>query len=287
MPFQAKPTPAEVDRFVRWLGANEYVPTTQQQYRSVLRRFHEWLAERDPHAATTADLEDFVLDVYGHLGYASKKNAQVALRTYYGWLQRRGHVPSNPADDLTWPRKRRKRPTFYHPEQVAALLRGFQHPGDELLARVLARHGQRLTPTITLRWGQVDFGNACIRYAPAKGSAITMPLDLDTGKRLRAWKALAKDTAPEGWVFPGRAGRHRNPDAFRDALQAACREAGVPYRGVHELRRTLTTTLLQMGEPLHRVSRQVLGHASVTTTAEHYAGVDDDDVGGAIRRLPY
>lgn len=287
MPFQAKPTPKSVERFVHWLRANEYVPATQQQYRSVLRRYHDWLGDRDELAVTTADLEDFVLDVYGHLGYSSKKNAQVALRTYYGWLRRRKLVPSNPADDLTWPRKRRKRPTFYHPEQVAAILRSFQAPGDELLARVLARHGQRLTPTITLRWGQVDFCHAVIRYAPAKGSAITMPLDLDTAKRLRAWKALAKDGRPDAWVFPGRAGRHRNQDAFRDALHAACREAGVPYRGVHELRRTLTTTLLQMGEPLHRVSQQVLGHANVATTVEHYAGVDDDDVGAAIRRLPY
>lgn len=287
MPFQAKPNPPQVDRFVHWLRANEYVETTRQQYASVLRRYHEWLDERDPLAVTTADLEDFVLDVYGHLGYASKKNAQCALRTFYGWLRRRGQIASNPADELTWPRKRRKRPTFYQPEQVAAIFRGFHHPGDELLARVLARHGQRLTPTITLRWGMIDFGRAVVRYAPAKGSVITMPLDQDTGKRLKAWRALSKDSGPEAWVFPGRAGRHRNPDAFRDALQGACREAGVEYRGVHELRRSAATTLLQMGVPLHVVSTKVLGHANVQTTVDHYAGVDDDDVGAAMRRLPY
>ena len=158
-----------------------------------------------------------------------------------------------------------KRPTYYRPDEAARLLAAFVDPMDRLIATILLRHGQRLNAVLSLSWAQVDFDKAVIRYSAMKTQrrGLTLPLDTDTGRMLKAWRALQTKTDPTDHVFESRTrpGHHRHDDGFRDALAAACRRAGVPYRGAHELRRTCATTLLDMGEPLHRVSQ--IGRAHV------------------------
>lgn len=284
-----KPAPKTVERFVSWCEANDYAPQTVIQYRSVLRRFHQWLGDKELTDVTLADCEDFCTDTFGHLSYSSKKSGVVALKSYFGWVRRRKMIPSDPTDELPWPRKRKRKPTYYKPEQVAAILKEFDDPRHHLLTLLLVRQGQRITNTATLRWRQIDFGHAVVRYSPFKGNdGMNIPLDKDTGSKLKAWKAVSTRTGDDDYVFPGRyAGTWLDVDAYRDAVRAACKRCGVEYRPPHEFRRTLVTTLLQMGVDAKTVAQNVTGHAQVATLFEHYAGVDDDSVGDAIRRLPY
>ena len=280
-----------VERFLAYRETQMTPRRTITAWRSYLGRWADWLGEKSISDATVADLEDFIADTFGSRGYSSRKGVYIALRAFYKWAARRGVVATNVALDLDLPKKpRRRRPTFYKPEEVARILREFRFQDDQLICTVLARHGQRITPTITLRWRQVDFERALIQYDAAKdGAPITLPLDAETGRSLRAWYHLLGSPSGEEFVFPSRnhAGRHRGKDEFRESLRRACKRAGVQYRGPHELRRTLATTLLQMGEPLHVVSRQVLGHSNVQVTVDHYAGVEELDVAASIRALPY
>jgi integrase/recombinase XerD len=68
-----------------------------------------------------------------------------------------------------------------------------------------------------------------------------------------------------------------------EALQKACRRAGVAPTSLHDLRRTCGCRLLQdHGMPLEKVS-QWLGHADVRITQQRYAFLRAEDLHKAIR----
>lgn len=291
---QAKSLDVLVARFIAFRETQDSPPATIIAFRSYLRRFVQWA---DVEGLTLAeleldDLDTFIAACYGRNGYSSKKGAVTALRAFYRWAVKRKHAVVNVADGLELPNKpKRRRPTFYEPEQLARLLRdGFDHPRDRLICLLLGRHGQRVSSTIAIKWADVDFRREVIHYPPVKAmvnDGVSMPLDINTATQLKAWKALQRNTGPESFVFETIRGHHRDDDAFRSALRTACKRTGVPYRGAHELRRTCITTLLHMGEPLHVVSAQVAGHSHISTTVDHYAGVKPQGVAEAIARLPY
>jgi integrase/recombinase XerC len=85
-----------------------------------------------------------------------------------------------------------------------------------------------------------------------------------------AWKqARGEPTDPREPLFRSRKG---GPITTRRALQAihqAAARAGLDGGvGVHSLRKTAATTVMERGVPL-RVVQEVLGHAKLETTAAH------------------
>lgn len=271
-----------VDRFVAHCETQGYSAHTQVRYRAILTGFHREVG-KEPGVVTQDDIEDWLAIDCARLAITTRRTIVSTLRSYFGWLHARGKVESDPAAGIPYPRRPRRRPTYLTPEQVALVIRQPTQPRDRLLVTLLARHGQRVGAVIGLRWTDVDFGRALVHYPVSKGQLRSMPLDPDTGRLLKAWRALEDGE----WVFPSAHGGPVSYDRARQLCKAACKQAGVPWRGCHEFRRSLATTLLQSGEPLHKVSRLVLGHADIATTVRHYAGAEDDDVAGMLRRLPY
>ena len=273
------------DHIARYLAAREargIAPRTLYQDRYHLDDFARSV-DKPPSEIRVEDIEDYLVDCR-HLAVTTRRVRRATLHAFFGWLHGRGVVAANPVSGVAVPRVARKQPTYYEPEQAARLLQGIADPRDRLLAIILLRHGQRIASVLALRWEQVDLDKARISYPPHKGGPpLRLALDLDTARQLKAWKALARSE----WVFPGYNGGHLSYTRAYRNLRDAARRAGLQWRGAHEFRRTCITTLLQMGEPLHVVSARVAGHSNVATTTRYYAGVDDEDVGAAIRRLPY
>ena len=255
--------------------------------RRVLLSFARSVDATDPRDVTDDDVEDWLESCCSHLAASSRRTYLDILRAFFTHLAKRGKVDRHPVEALGVASSPRRRPTYYSSEQVSRVIEKAACGQDRVLFTVMARHGQRVRSVLRLRWQNVDFERACIRYPPIKGGeGMTLPLDRDTAKLLRAHQALV---GQQPFVFPGRTGRdaHISYSAVVTRLRAACKAAGVPYRGCHEFRRTLVTTLLQQGARLDVVSKRVAGHASIQTTVAYYAGADDDDVAGLIRALPY
>jgi integrase len=279
----------DVDRFITRCRTLGRADNTLRHYRSRLDHFARCCRQDDVARVTDDDLEEYLGVDCAHLSPSSRKDALLVLSSFFSWLHDRGRIERHPARSLSLSKPMRPRPTFYRPEQAAAVIQATQRPLDRLLIALLLRHGQRISSVIALRWQDVSFEDAVIHYPAVKrGEPMSLPFDYDTGRLLKAARALAGDDAEH--IFPAQR-RRRGPTISQSYARAiladACRRAGVPYRGLHELRRTCVTTLLRGGVPLHVVSKQVAGHASVATTVRNYAGIDDDDVGQALRRLPF
>lgn len=272
----------EIRRYEAACRARELAPATIRSKRYYLDRFA--LAVDKPAAEVTIeDVEDYFVSI-GHLAPTTRRVGHEVLHAFFAWLQARGRVAANPVSAVHPARPLPHRPTYYRPEQAAALLAAPAEPWVRLLLMLLLRHGQRISVVLALRWSDVDLDRARISYPSSKRQRpIALALDVGTARQLKAWRALIDGE----WVFPGKKGGHRSYVSAHHHLRETCKAVGMPWRGAHEFRRTCVTTLLQMGEPLHVVSARVAGHSNVATTTRYYAGVDDEDVAGAIRRLPY
>ena len=67
------------------------------------------------------------------------------------------------------------------------------------------------------------------------------------------------------------------PRNYNRMLERLCERVGVEYKGVHALRHSFATTLIQKGASVKYVS-ELLGHASIQTTYNLYVHADIDDM---------
>jgi integrase len=113
-------------------------------------------------------------------------------------------------------------------------------------------------------------------------SERVIPLPPAAALVLAAW-AKAADPAQE-YVFPGRT--QPIEDARHDwaVWKAALEQAGVPHVPLHGARGSAASILRAMGVP-ERWIADVLGHATVHVTQEHYLHSDDAQRLDALTRL--
>jgi integrase len=125
----------------------------------------------------------------------------------------------------------------------------------------------------SLRWGDIDFKNKVVRILGSgtkNGKTRTTPLSSEAVEILGNW--ASKQMVPADFVFPGRSGaRLNNIKSAWSALRAAC---GLNEFRFKDLRHHAASAMVEAGVPLIAV-RDILGHASIETTAKFYAGVSE------------
>ncbi len=138
--------------------------------------------------------------------------------------------------------------------------------------------GMRIGEVLAVQWQHVRHdatGKARHFVLPAShtktGKARVVPI----GDRVRAILDMrktspldGKDFGPEAFVFGNEAGEQIA--GIATAWRLACKRARLDDLRVHDLRHEAGSRALEAGVPLH-VTRDMLGHASVTTTSRYLA----------------
>ena len=121
-----------------------------------------------------------------------------------------------------------------------------------------------------------------VRLQPADIHAQRMLIRIDQGKGhkdrytllsprlLEELRAYWREYRPQQWLFEGaQPGRPLTPDAAREVFERAKQRAGVQHgHGIHSLRHSFATHLMEAGVPLPVIQR-LMGHSSLTTTAKY------------------
>jgi integrase len=159
-------------------------------------------------------------------------------------------------------------------------------PHLALAFRLILRRALRRGEVLSLQWRDVDerrgvltvertVGERAGQTGDTKGRRRReIPLSADLLVRLRA--PLVRDhhytlPRPSPWVFLNpETGLPYHPRILSWWVPALCRAADVPIIQPKDMRATCATVLLDQGWPLPRVAA-LLGHASIATTAAHYA----------------
>lgn len=138
-----------------------------------------------------------------------------------------------------------------------------------LFLALLMTSGLRIGEATALRWDWID---------PQRGQ-IRLPPEVTKAGRKRvipvATELLAEFPAGGDRPFPFAVSGY-----LGKTWRAVVKRAGVRYLKLHNLRDTAAVGMILSGVPLPVVSR-ILGHASVTTTMQHYADLTGEEAPNA------
>ncbi len=210
------------------------------------------------------------------LSSATVSRRRSTLRGFHGFLARVGQRADDPVALLPAPRRERRLPHALPLGDVEALL---AHPqGEEPLAlrdramlELAYGSGLRVSELVGLLRGNLDLAGRALIVTGKGDKQRMVPFGRSALSALRTWLERGRpQLAPRARhdaVFVNARGGVLSRMGWWNILRAHARGAGVTARvHPHVLRHSFATHLLEGGADL-RVVQELLGHASVTTTA--------------------
>jgi integrase len=242
----------------------------------------------------------------GELAPKTVNNTRTCLSVALGEAVRRKLLPSNPCESIK-PLPVEKVEIDYL--RMAEIDRYLDACPDHYrpLAELLIGTGARISEALAIRCADLELEHSVVRIyrqraahaagdAPTKGkrfrSVIIGPRLVET---LRDLKAQRQEHAVDGrdWLFlcpPVRRGRYSHRElapphrlTVHGWHEAVLEDAGLRDMPLHSLRHTAAAAWLATGHSLIFVQRQ-LGHASITTTEEHYGHLEVAFMHDAVAR---
>ncbi|MGI5869177.1 MAG: tyrosine-type recombinase/integrase [Kiritimatiellia bacterium] len=289
-----------VDAFVRHLATERNdSPNTRLGYQRDLGQFARFVFGPDSRPPfdwigvnRNAARAFFVALARAEAEPATVRRKLSALRAFYRFLIREGHLRENPFAGLRGPKLRRELPDVLSLRDVETLLEKTTPPADfedgpadakRLLERYLALRdsavlellystGARVGEAAQLRIGDVDFAQAFVtvlgkgrkqRLCPLGRPALAA-LDRMLDGAARVWGGASR--APEEPLFRNWQGGRLTPRSIQRLMTKCLANAGIPGdHSPHALRHSFATHLLDAGAEL-RVVQELLGHVSLSTT---------------------
>jgi integrase len=185
------------------------------------------------------------------------------------------------------------RPKVLTVAQVQAILDACGHLRDRLLFGVLLDTGLRIGEALGLRHEDVVVADRQVHVVPRRndnrarakaGRPRTVPTSADLMRLYVDYLNTEYGALDSDYVFVNLFGRpHGHPLSYRavyDLVERLRRRIGFAF-GPHMFRHTYATWLLRRGAGMESV-KELLGHASITTTVDTYGHLTVDDARRAL-----
>ena len=273
--------------------------TTLDDYQSKLEH---WERDHTPTGLMCRDVAPAHLRNYVYdpdVSNRTKRSRYGVLRTFLLWCDEQGYLDESPLDEIKKPKKEKKQPAYFKPEQIEHILQAITthretqrgkpgpNPDDEWLAamiRVGVCTGLRRAELINLRWHDVDLDEGFIAvrnredgsFKAKSGNERTVPLRGDGLEHLREMHEARTDDL-DGPVFTDKNDNPIKPDRVSKRFKFFVRKAGLKNADrlhFHSLRHTTGSWLAMRGVPMPVISK-ILGHSSTDVT-EVYSHVSQD-----------
>lgn len=269
-----------IDAFLHRLeterGCSEH---TVRAYATDLCEFAEFLAGRNK-AVTEADIHDVrgflaMLQVKG-LARSTVARRTAAVRSFYKFLLREGHIGSSPVAALRSPRRERKLPKFLTVTEVELLLAApddSDWPGlrDSAMLETLYGAGLRVSELVGLNHEDLDLSDGLLRVRGKGKKERIVPAGRYAVAALRRYQQAVNHSGPaerhpQAVFINARDGGRITARSVRRIMQKYLAQSGLdPDLSPHSLRHSFATHMLSNGADLRAV-QELLGHESLSTT---------------------
>lgn len=267
------------DAFTRYEDSRiDVVDKTKSLYRNARDRLGR-LKTMDPHQVTSADVRDWIADLVAQpLKPKTVRHYVGTLRSVLDYCD----IEPNPA----------RSPKVKLPRQIKGDVNPPDHPAwHALRVRVSAKYllpvrlmeccGLRVTETVTLAYGDIDFSECRVRISKAKTKGGTagqrwVPVPVELLDEI-ADRVPLEDRSYDRPVFPG-----LTDYGARAAIDRACKLAGIAHYHPHDLRHRRAS--LWIRHQIDPVTAQSWGGwATASTLLDTYAHVVIDPLGDEWR----
>ena len=247
-----------------------------------------------PQSIGRDELRGYLADL-AEAGYARATIARrtSTLRTWFALLERRSHVPADPAALLMSPKQGRYLPRVLRVDQIESMI-AVADPAtatgarDLALLELLYASGARVNEACTLTLDRLDLPQRQVRLEGKGGKDRIVPIGGAAVRALTAYierarpallagcshqdrpqaRRPASDARTDAVVLRGDRGGPLGPRDARTIVERIALTAGVGHVTPHTLRHSFATHLLEGGADL-RVVQELLGHASLATTQRY------------------
>ena len=240
-------------------------PSTQRAYLQAVTKFARHY-NRSPDRISKEELKAYLL--YLHLeekrATSTCNVASVALRFLYHKTLGRPQTDF----DIPMARQPSKLPHVLSREEVARLLTCTSFLKHRALFLTTYSAGLRVSEVVRLRPIDIDSSRMLIRVEQGKGAQDRQTLL--SPQLLEALRDYWRRTQPGEYLFPGRDGRSPvRATGVKEAFAKAKLRARIDKPGgIHMLRHSFATHLLEAGVDLHTLQR-LLGHHSIRSTTRY------------------
>ena len=219
---------------------------------------------RSPDQITLEQVRDYLhlLLTSGKLSSSTCNQRLAGIRFFYREVLRQPF-------ELRVPMKRTGRlPEPLGRQEVARLLQAVTNVKHRALLMTAYAAGLRVAELVHLRIADIRSDRMLILVRSGKGDKDRYTLL--SPRLLAELRAYWRQYRPSVWLFPGQAGNvPLSVGTPQTAFQQAKAKAGIKHGyGIHSLRHSFATHLLEAGVDLRTIQR-LLGHASLSTTARY------------------
>jgi integrase len=225
----------------------------------------------------------------------------VILRKALGQALKEGLLGRNVSKLVDSPYVRRFEAATLSPEQSRVFLDAAAGERLEALYTAALAVGLRMGEALGLRWADIDLdrralsvkrilerigrgSKSTLQFVEPKTSRSRRTVNLPDAavKTLRAHRVrqleerLAAGTRwqDQGLIFPTTIGTPIEPHSLHDDFKRILAKAGLPDMRFHDLRHSAASLMLAQGIPLRSI-QEILGHSSISLTANLYAHVGE------------
>lgn len=265
---------------LREKGASEH---TLKNYSRDLADLCTYLEESGIDNISDADfftLRGFVAMLFDKgLAKSTIERKIACLKSFFAYMQKKGHTEENPARMLKFPKKEQKAFKVFNIDSIIALLDAPDKSApagmrDALLLELMYGTGVRVSELVGLNLSDIDFGGCRIlvrgkgkkeRIVPVADMHIELIKDYLDEKHEICRGHLPDNEA----VFINKLGTRLTDRSVRRIVEKYLKTAGLPVDfSPHSFRHSYATHLLEGGADL-RTIQQLLGHESLTTTQKY------------------
>ena len=270
-----------IDRFTGYLADERNLsPHTRAAYLRDLLEFRRFLDKNGgSDRAALLKIDSFLLRRY--LAELHKLNQRTsiarklsALRTFFRYLVREGHMPGNPAEGLSTPKLNRYLPKTLSVDEAVALMEcrsgnSLLDLRDRAIVELFYASGLRVSELTGLNVGSLDLREKLVRVVGKGRKERILPIGRKAHQAIAAYldaRGASDDDAP---LFLNARGGRLTPRSVQRNLKTRLIKAMIVKDiSPHALRHSFATHLLDGGADLRGI-QELLGHASLSTTQKY------------------
>lgn len=288
---------------------------TIEEYYTDIRLFLRYIHESNIN--TGKDIEDIdisdmsvaelqkisVSDIYNFIFYASdeRQNKDRAryrkissLRSFFKYLEKVAHIiKENPTKDLDVPTPKSSLPKFLSLNESMRLLEtadSADSKRDYCIITLFLNCGMRLSELVGINIKDIDFYENRLKVLGKRSKERMVYLNEACVDALQKYLAIRKNNpkaADEPALFISNQNRRISKRRVQQIVEDMIQKAKLDGKGIttHKLRHTAATLMYQYGDADVLTLKELLGHASISTT-EIYTHLNDESVRNAIESNP-